>query len=321
MPYPIQMPGMESLVNTFGDLNPESYNMARQSFNLANQYNQQNLIDQRMATERQAQMNPLEIEAKQLANQGAGLMNEGRVHDNWKAGRDNRIRQGIPEGTEIQSQLSKIATQMSDDQLKQLESGVNAMALSPDPAIRQKGLAMRQNFAEFQKMREKAMLDNKNTMSEIGARGAETRRTDAARIDAEKAAGKYDKSGARRLSAEQLINSLKNPRDRYGALLDAAKAAELDGDMTAAMNYKARADQLERLVKAQLGTAPKAGTAALDKLDIETNPEQEINPTPSAPTSKLSGPQADAWIQKAMKANPGMTREQVIQEGQKRGKL
>ena len=47
MPYPVQMPGMDSLMNTFGSYNPATYQMAQQTFDLSKAYNEQNLVDQR----------------------------------------------------------------------------------------------------------------------------------------------------------------------------------------------------------------------------------------------------------------------------------
>lgn len=276
MPYPAQMPGLESLASTFGDLNPETYQKARQVFDLSSAYNQQNLLDQRQEYEQNQAMNPLKIRQRELENTGLEGTNQATNLANAKAARENEINSGIPMDLERSYRVSKYAREMSDAELQQLNNDIQKRALNGDPTAQKQMLLYKDVIAE----REKLKQQHTNRMEEIGSENASKERINASQL----AAGRFAPRGGVNKDFESYLKTLKNPRDQYGALLQAARTASQGGDYESARALKERADSLEPLVKAMLQTQPKPGTANLDALEIGSNPSLEIDPdkAPSA---------------------------------------
>lgn len=126
-------------------------------------------------------------------------------------------------------------------------------------------------------------------------------------------AGRWNRSSRTVLSLEQNIDKEGDPIKKYTMLRDAQVAATNDGDKEAADHYRARADALEPEYARNLAARGGGQTVVTQ----EPGGKPVLRPK-SDNTAKSAG---DAWIDKAMKANPGLTREQVVAEGKKRGKL
>lgn len=280
MPYPVPMPGLQDIANTFGVYNPETYQKARQAYDLTSAYNQQNLQDQSQAYQQRERTNPLDVQAKELANVGAGYNNEATRLGNIGTARKNEIDQGVPIDLERQYRISKYAKEMSDNDMKQLENTIQTEALSLDPQRRDRALKQMQFFKDVVAERDKAQSQHGYRMAEIGAQGANAE--NVARIGAES----RESVAATRATAKgngsvdflsTLRDKYKRPDEKYGALLVEAKRIESENPELA-IAYRGMAEEIKNLATARLGATPKAGTPDLDKLNIRANPTPDIAP-------------------------------------------
>lgn len=312
--FPVQMPGLDSLVQTFGVYNPETYQKARQSYDLSSAYNQQNLVDQQQAYQQRERMNPLDVQAKQLGNEGSQYSNEATRLGNAKLSRQNEIDAGVPIDMERQYRISDFARKLSDNDMKQLENQIQTDALSTDPQRRQRGLSQMQFFKDVVAERTKAREQHGYKMEEIGAQGANSERV--ARIGADSRESVAAARGAAKAKdtagfLQILQEKYKRPDEKYGALLAEAKRIELEnpGDPQAiaqASTLRAMAAEIKNLAQVRAGSTPKAGTPDLDALNIRTNPTADIGPSSDAkPQAAPAGVPQVGEVRKGFKFKGG----------------
>jgi len=88
----------------------------------------------------------------------------------------------------------------------------------------------------------------------IGAQGANAMALQNAAIEA----GKYNRSAGK--SRDAVIENIKNPAERQGALIDAATEAMQNGDQQAAMNYMQRAQAIDQAARNRNASAGAQNT-------------------------------------------------------------
>lgn len=269
MPYPVQMPGMDSLMNTFGSYNPATYQMAQQTFDLSKAYNEQNLVDQRMATDQQAKMNPLLVDEKALSNETTRLNNTSTGIKNENSQRDLDVRKGVPMSDEIKAATSKLASQVSDEQMKMLGNKVQEMALSSDPNVRKQGLAMMQNFRSLVEEREKIRAHTAGQLQVVGAQGANARALEQQQFEH----GKYNKSG----QVRDILTKLQTEGDpiKRDALIRGLYAqgqASQDDSMQATAQYLLQQNLPAYNNAIAVKAGANAGKPAMEPLGIEPIP-------------------------------------------------
>lgn len=225
--YPAQMPGLEGLVNTFGVYNPETYDKARQTFDLASQFNQQNLLDQRQAYEQKQRTNPLAVRQMELENEGRGFNNEATRLGNVKTTRQNEIDAGIPVEAERAARLSDFAKKMSDNDMSQLKNTIEKGLLSLDPNVRKQAQQQRLMYGDLVAERDKLKTQHGYEMAKIGAQGKNQKDVMQMQIDA----GRFNrpgKGGSAAKSLEDLFPTIKDPIQRDGVLRMLIQKARLN---------------------------------------------------------------------------------------------
>jgi hypothetical protein len=90
----------------------------------------------------------------------------------------------------VKAEVAKFAAEVDDAQLKQINSKLERDMMSPDPQVRAQAQKTYQFTKEMTKFKEEESLKHKNKLSEIGATGAEARKTQQQAIDAGKWAPK-----------------------------------------------------------------------------------------------------------------------------------
>jgi hypothetical protein len=223
--------------------------------------------------------NPLKLEEQRLQNTGLGITNES---NNIKLTQDRAL---APVRTE--AERTKLITQKSDDEMKQMFTAGQRMALSDDPVEAQKGQSILQKHNDFIKIREqhKNAMDlakfNRDSAEKIAA-GNNATTLGAARIsaDARLAAG-----GARKAAGDFWTSFYKatTARNRY-ALLNSEAAKIEQEDPEEAARLKAMAAAIEPQVQAEIAAGPKPGAVNAGAVTgLPTNPTPSVAPPNIAP--------------------------------------
>lgn len=279
MPFPTQMPGLDSLVQTFGVYNPETYDKARQTFDLASQFNQQNLLDQRQAYDQKQATNPLEIEKMKLENVGTGFSNEATRLGNVAKSRENTINEGIPIDTAVKAKMSGIVKQMSDDEITGLKNHAQKLALSTNPQERAQGLSIMTNLEDFVKEREKQKYETNRQLAVEGVKGQNA--IELAKTQG--ALGRWDKKGGGK-TIQDLRTKLQvegDPQKRDALIRGGLAQAQLEGDTGAAAYFQGLFDaNAPALATANtVKTAPTAARPDLNNMGVKTVAPPVVPPT------------------------------------------
>ena len=216
------------------------------------------------------------------------------------------------------AEISKLARTMQEDELKFARAQIEAMGLDPSPEAQKWYKTFLPQFKEIEQERLRIQQQGEKDENIARIRAEEMRATNAAKPPTS--------AGSKApLTMEQRILSAKKATERLALLRQAAKQAELEGDMEKSAFYNALAEEQVPIANAELNNQPRPGSPNLPGMGIKSNPPIDLSkkapetPTPTKST-KLMGAAAEDWINRAMKANK-MTREQVIIEGKKIGKL
>lgn len=319
MPYPTQMPGLDSLVNTFGDLNPMTYQRAAETYDLAKQYNQQNLLDQRQSYDQKQITNPLEAQKLQLENEGAGYNNESTRLRNQSAQRDWDVRPSVD--IERAAKLSEFAKKMSDDEVASLKNHIETGLLSTDPKVKAQAQQQRLMYGDLVAEREKLKIQHGNKMGEIGAQQAGAQKLMQMQIDA----GRFLKTPRGSAAAKTLEDQLpliKDPIQRKALLEMLMALAESEGDSEKYSRYQTMAVANDRtaqtLVDVKSATqegkpniAGVAGVPAVARPQLPSTPSATPKAAPAKvhTITELKGMypgKSDAEIKAAYKAKFGV---------------
>lgn len=307
----VQYPSLEGLGGIFEGMGTsQRFNIAKQNEALHQQQALQDLFQNE-------QMNPLRVRQAQLGNQTTEAQLPGVQADSWNKTRNQQVREGIPLDVEQRAQLSKMAAQMSDDEWKQEEAAIQKALVHPSAAVRAQAQQMLPMLKEFQMERMKATdrQEREAALENLKAQHAQ----ELARINNE--AGRFKgKGGSGVKNIDDAILAGKLTYEKAAVYFEnAAAEAQAAGDEDKAMLLLERARMYEQKAKEKAA----AGVGAVDRPDLKglgipTTKPQVSPPVGAAP--KAAGA-AEDWIARSMKANPGMTREQIIAEGKRRGKL
>jgi hypothetical protein len=273
---PVQLPDLSQLMGPVG-----GYAMGQQK-DMAFQNNQMNQDAALQDLLFQRQNDPIKLRQAGLAADTTEAQLPGVQADSWQKTRNQQVREGIPLDTEQKAQLSKIATQMSDEEWKQTENALQQAAIDPSPRVREWASSMIPHLKAMQEER----LKNKDR--EDRAQSVETMRN----VSAEKIAqmnidaGKFQKGGGVK-SLELTIASAKSARERHQALIDAATVAKQQGNVQLAESYTERAAAIRPQAEAEIANLqPRPGAANLPAMaGIPVNPNISVAPPAPAASS------------------------------------
>jgi hypothetical protein len=201
-----------------------------------------------------------------------GIMDSNRIKN---------VEADVAENTrsaQIQAKHSKIATEISDDQLKQAENhiGQRIATLPMGSPEHQQAVKQWENLGKIRELKTK--LDAEKAM--VGMREGGANERNQANINA----GKFREKAT--LSLEVKIDTEGDPVKKYTLLLDAAQQARQSGDNEKAENYMARAAYIKNIADAKIAADAKPGSVDISKTTkgkVATNPRKDIAP-PSTPT-------------------------------------
>jgi hypothetical protein len=326
-------------LNSIFQLNPMAFRQAQgmlrqqsEAGALANLLKEEQLKQSR-------QINPLLVEQQKLSNIGTGLSNDttraqlpglealsaGRV-------RQENINRQIPLEMQLKAEVSRIAAQMSKDEWTQTENGIKQLKVSPSADERRIGEMLFNMLPDISKEREKIEERGAYQLQLQEMKNAQRDADNQARVELEKT-----KAAARAelaVKLREMTNMAAAAKNRESlensaaAWMRLAAQARLDGKMDEVEKYEAEAGRA--MQAAYYVRSASAQTNAGTKLDVSEMldiPSAGGKPIPQPPVggagkpSVLQGQAAEDWITRAMQANKGMTREQVIQEGKRLGKL
>jgi hypothetical protein len=289
MPYPGPMASPQDLVNTFGPMYTSSWDMAQNTANLQQQYNQQNLQAQQMENQRYQQLTPLLVQQQQLQNQGQDLSNQGKATQNADAARTFQARLGVPLDAETKAQMYGLYRKISDDQAAQMANDAQNDALSTDPQTRASGLQRMANLKDFQiaKMREDA--ETQRAYGVAGIQGQNQQQLMKMEIDAGRFKNRYNQG----LDTQIMLEG--DPVKRDVLLRGAVQQATASGDQESAQYYQGLLEKNLPAVNAKLA-AQTAGNQAKPNMGglgvpsiapVQLDAGQPQSPAPQATPSGM----------------------------------
>lgn len=247
----------------YGDMlkmNPWANFQAQKQVDLANQFQQEKLLQEQNDTRAKALANMFTEQDNPLRLQERTLTNEQKDVTNRNLGVTTRINEQT-EGLQLNAKQRELLKSVAMSDLEALQAHAEAAAMSPDPNIRAQGAQALQWTKTFrqEKMKEEG-LDRRNQATIQGhitttaMNNKSQKELEQMRIDA----GKYSKSGVRVTVETQLIKA-KTAREKAEILEAAYFAAQAGGDEEGAQGY------LSRLQQARQRAAEDANNTALGK--------------------------------------------------------
>lgn len=273
----VQYPNLASI---FGESSvfPVEYGMqqfegARQN----EQLNQQQALQDMLFQE---QNDPLKLQHQGLVNQGleAGLPG---IFANSSLSQDkaNVSRQSL--GEQIGAGKSKLAKDISDNDLGILENSAQRMAMSQNPEERAIGTMLLKQHKEIIRDREKQEAQGKRTIEQIQEQGKQARLTQQQAIDA----GKFVKGSSGAKSIEDALASGKVGYEKAAAAyFSQAQQAYQGGDVEEGNRLMEIANQYNqqyiagRQASVEAGQANKPDIGALTKGAVPTIASPTVNP-------------------------------------------
>lgn len=241
------------------------------------------------------QMNPLKVDHQRLMNEQLPVQTEGM--------RIGNKQQQLKYDEDSQLSASNVANKLRGNEvdmekhnlnmfMTQLERGM----VDPNPRIRAMSKELYEQSGAFVKSQFDENVKTNGKIREIDATGRNQRQNTQMVIDAggyqRGGAGSKGLSGDLATDVEAILSKQKKAHERYGTLNDAAMRAEIAGDMEAAANYRRRAEVLRPQAEAELRNSAAPGTADLQEMGINVNPNRNIapqngnTPAPAAPQAK-----------------------------------
>lgn len=260
-----------NLMEMMSSASPMMWDIARNQVDQQSQGNALNMAQaqQDMAFAKQKQ--PFELSQLGLANDTASAQLPG-VKANSSMLED---KAGLSRSTlsmQHKSALSKMAKEVSDNDLAEAENVVKTALINPrlDAQAKQQANQMWEQLSHIKELKLKAS----DALALENRRGSNQRELMQQQIDA----GRFKKTDKSNISIASRIDMENDPAKKQAALIDAATQAQQDGDMESAQYYISRAQALDNAVQLQRNAAAKAGAVDIGA----TAPGIQVNPTPSA---------------------------------------
>lgn len=241
---------------------------------------------------------------------------EGTMLGNRKKKLDVDMQEQL-QPTEIKSKFRDLALKATEDEMKAAEQEIMKGVRANDPNALKLYEFLPQIREERKKSADRMALEKEQTSRAISV----------ANIGVQ---GRKDVAAINKQAAVEKMAQAKSPKDyeelavQYDTM---AQRAETREDAAHYISLAQVARQNAAYIRAAGQTAPNPAALTPPGSPPLTTPRVESATPPlpqgvgASPKPKLVGPQAEDWIVRAMKLNPGMTREQVIEEGRKAGKL
>lgn len=167
--------------------------------------------------------NPLKLQRSQLDNQGLEALLPEKVAKGKGAERDWQVREQVPVADEVQAAKSKLAREITDDDLKATNAAIEKALVDPSPNVRAQALMLRQHMSDIIKLREG--FANKEELERIKA--------DARKQAAEEASARTIAAINARAEAARKLASAKGPKGYQEAAVTNRMLAENTDDPTA----------------------------------------------------------------------------------------
>lgn len=316
-------PQYPDLSKMFGQRSVMPTVLGQQQLQQANDQHGMNMQLAQQLMQHNQVMNPLLQKHQEMETQNMGSIMQGRQAQTDRANYELEMDKAIPKEQKIKALMQKMAREMSDDELKVSMNALERAAVFGNDDEKKKAITAMQYMKEMMKARVAAEERGDTARDVANIHALSNERVEKMRIDA----GKYDKQWKTDILTK--IEMEGDPTKKLSLLLDAAKMAQQRGDKTSYEDLMTRAEFQSNLVKAKLRQnrdPNKINIEGVTDGEVTRNPESPVmpndapKPAPAASAPSLSTTQED-WVNRAMKANPGMTREQVIEQGRKSGKI
>lgn len=345
MPY--QLPAPSTLDDIF-KMNPGAFTQAQQFMQGGVDQNNQDLQASQIRNMFDQQMNPERLRAQQLGNQTTEFQLPG-IQANSEMMQRKNSNEGLLNDDSLKAAHQKFASAATQAHLDELEAKGQEMAFSDDPVIAAQGQKILLAHKDIVRDRAKQdeMAKRQVALEQVRGKNA----LELAGVN--NAAGRFQKRGGATAQDNLEKALVSGTWDKAATAYDhMAQMASEDGDDERAQFYQQKAKEYaDKYVASR--NAPKAGTVDVSGIPGANIPTQPT-PTTVAPTlppnriqqdlvngATFSSPEVEAqvrakagtsrstslppaaedWIKRAMSANPGMSREQVIEQGKKKGKF
>lgn len=275
----------------------------------ANDMDNQRIADLPSLIAHEQRMRPLKETQSDLNNQTSLAQLPGLRAQSNMLGRKDKMEDITFDDT-VKGKLRELALKSGEDEIKGLQQQGEKMLYSQNPQERYRGQqilaaskAMYEELVKDQRAKEMEIFKNNLLMQRDAANNASREA-----IAAQKAAWEREKQGA------------KTPKDwqemavRKDIAMRAAKTAEERQELAAQRDY---ANEMAAYLRQQAVPAPVINPAVAP--NVLQDPRKPM-PT-DAPSKAENKPVNEDWVSRAMKANPGLTREQVIEQGRQLGKF
>lgn len=218
------------------------------------------------------QKRPLELRQMELRNLGDEALLPQKQTEGKQAQRNWEVEEGIPIEQRRQQALSKIAREITEDELKSTNAAIEAALVHPSPAVRAQAAQLRGMMSDMMKLREgfqsKADIEEiKAAARTAAAKEASERqlagikaRAEAARTAAKRDPQTYQAAATRyRILAEDAEDpAVKQQYLNLAAEFEAAGHADKKAGKAGGIDVGAVADLPTTEVKPQLGGSPTA---------------------------------------------------------------
>lgn len=354
MPYSLPTP---STLNDVFAMNPGAFSQAQQFMQGGVQQNDQDLQASQLRNMFDSQMNPLRVQGQDLNNQTTLAQLPGVQANSAIAQRTNSNQDVLNDDT-LQAAKTKFAAQATQAHLDELAAKAQEMAYSDDPAVQAQGQklmlahkdivterAKQDEMQQRQIALEKLRGQNQKELAQTYLEGGRWKKGAGSAQDAlDKAltSGSWDKaSTAYDAMAQQAMQSgdttqanyyaqkAKEYGDKYLQSRNAPRAGGVDVGSMPGMNIPVQPTPTTQLPALPTSNMQGPGLNAQDIANGAqfSSPEVEAqvraNAQRAAPQSAAGAlpAAAEAWVQKAMALNPGMSRADIIAQGKKKGKF
>lgn len=295
----MEMPPLDAYNNMYGE-GPFAARLQREQIDLAKQFQMGRMADQEAITRGRELSNIFEEKNMPTKLQKGVLENEGMGHEN----RNKKVTADLAEQTfanKLDATQKKLILEAKQADLDEFELGAQEMAYSPDPNIRQQGLALMQMHKDFVKLREQSRLRmeeegvaQKNRIQLEGVRQAGQDR----RAQAIQRARAEARAGTDKMTTDQL-------RAHYIRL---AQEAQSRGEYDVANDLYGQAQYITQM-RAYERPNPQEGKVDLGATaGVPTMPPREV-PTPPGQAPRQAKPPAS--LSEVQKLYPGIPAERL----------
>jgi hypothetical protein len=304
-----QMPSLEGIFGqgfVSGDLGMQQFQMAQSN----NQINQQGTLEEMM---RKQQMHPLDMDAKR-ASTGLQVAQTGEVGERTRGARFTNDMNDRTREDQYKAHVSKYATEISDNDLKQMENSIQQLGYSNDPRSRQIAEELTKFKRSVIEERLKLNLQGENAQALANVQGGY--QTRVAEIGAEsriEAASKAAEAKNTPTSFWANLQKMKKASEKYNSLnAEAARKQSLNPNDPEIPVLRAMAAEIQPQAAAELAAAndQKPGSVDLGRL-----PNARIPVVPPRSIEPPKGPQAAPSANGATAENPGIPKVGDVRKG------